>query len=63
MGVNGFLMKLVSTGDLAEMVRKVLDEAKCSTSDYVIRNWSIDGTVFSSISRIYVNEIVHKNTF
>ena len=36
MGVKGFLMKPVATGDLAEMVRKVLDEAKCSTSDYVI---------------------------
>jgi hypothetical protein len=26
MGVKGFLMKPVATGDLAEMVRKVLDE-------------------------------------
>jgi two-component system cell cycle sensor histidine kinase/response regulator CckA len=28
MGVKGFLMKPVATGDLAEMVRKVLDETK-----------------------------------
>jgi hypothetical protein len=28
MGVKGFLMKHVATGDLAEMVRKVLDETK-----------------------------------
>ncbi len=27
MGIKGFLMKPVATGDLAEMVRKVLDEA------------------------------------
>ncbi len=26
MGVKGFLMKPVATGDLAEMVRKVLDD-------------------------------------
>ena len=26
MGVKGFLMKPVTTGDLAEMVRKILDE-------------------------------------
>lgn len=26
MGVKGFLMKPVATGDLAEMVRKILDE-------------------------------------
>lgn len=32
MGVKGFLMKPVATGDLAEMVRKVLDEAKRSSS-------------------------------
>ena len=32
-GVKGFLMKPVGRGDLAEMVRKVLDEAKGSTQD------------------------------
>ena len=31
MGAKGFLMKPVATGDLAEMVRKVLDEAKGTT--------------------------------
>jgi hypothetical protein len=31
MGVKGFLMKPVAIGDIAEMVRKVLDEAKGST--------------------------------
>ena len=29
-GVKGFLKKPVATGDLAEMVRKVLDEANVS---------------------------------
>jgi len=33
MGVKGFLKKPVATADIAEMVRKVLDEAKGSTSD------------------------------
>ena len=33
MGVKGFLMKPLAAGDLAEMVRKVLDEPKGSTSD------------------------------
>jgi hypothetical protein len=33
MGVKGFLMKPLAAGDLAEMVRKVLDESKGSTSD------------------------------
>ena len=32
MGVKGFLKKPVATGDLAEMVRKVLDDAKRSAS-------------------------------
>ncbi|MGD9975731.1 MAG: PAS domain S-box protein [Desulfatirhabdiaceae bacterium] len=32
-GVKGFLMKPVGRGDLAEMVRKVLDEAKGTTQD------------------------------
>jgi hypothetical protein len=31
MGVKGFLMKPVALGDLAEMVRNVLDETKVST--------------------------------
>jgi hypothetical protein len=31
MGINQFLKKLVATGDLAEMVRKVLDKLKGST--------------------------------
>ncbi len=30
--------KTVATGDLAEIVRKLLDEAKCSTLDYVIQS-------------------------
>jgi DNA-binding NarL/FixJ family response regulator len=33
LGVKGFLKKPVARGDLAEMVRKVLDEAKGPTSD------------------------------
>ncbi len=33
LGVKGFLKKPVARGDLAEMVRKVLDEAKNPTSD------------------------------
>ena len=36
MGAKGFLMKPVATGDLAEMVRKVLDEVKGTTQQYVI---------------------------
>jgi len=28
MGIKGFLMKPVATGDLAEMVRKVLDDVE-----------------------------------
>ena len=32
MGVRGFLMKPVTIGELAEMVRKVLDEEKWSTT-------------------------------
>jgi hypothetical protein len=34
MDVKGFLMKRVTIGDLAEMVRKILDEAKCLTYDF-----------------------------
>jgi len=33
MGIKGFLMKPVATGDLAEMVRKALDEAKGSSQE------------------------------
>jgi hypothetical protein len=35
-GIKGFLIKPVATGDLAEMVRKVLDETKGSAHAYVI---------------------------
>jgi hypothetical protein len=40
-GIKGFLMKPVATGYFAEMVRKVLDEAKGSTHAYVIPFLSI----------------------
>jgi CheY-like chemotaxis protein len=37
MGIEGFLMKPVATGDLAEMVRKVLDDAKARSALSPIR--------------------------
>jgi len=33
MGFKGFLMKPVATGELSEMVRKVLDEVKGSAQE------------------------------
>jgi PAS domain S-box-containing protein len=46
MGIKGFLRKPVATGDLAEMVRNVLDEAKGTTPQYVIRMLSIHFPIF-----------------
>ncbi len=45
LGIKGFLMKPVATGDLAEMVRKVLDEVACS----VLVNESAQSDAFGKI--------------
>jgi hypothetical protein len=43
--------KSVATGDLAEIVRKLLDEAKCSTLDYVILWLNILGSALLRIPK------------
>jgi len=43
MGVKGLQKKPFATGDLAEMVRKVLDKVKGSTQGYVILFATLDG--------------------
>jgi len=40
MGVKGFLMKPVAIGDLAEMVRKVLDEV--TENALANKSWQVD---------------------
>jgi DNA-binding NtrC family response regulator len=35
-GCNGFIQKPYNISELSQKIRKVLDEPKCSTSDFVI---------------------------
>jgi hypothetical protein len=46
MGVKGFLKKPLATGNLVMTMRKVIDEEKGSTQEFVIQS-TIDGFVKS----------------
>jgi DNA-binding NtrC family response regulator len=35
-GYSGFIQKPYNISELSQKIKKILDEAKCSTSDYVI---------------------------
>jgi hypothetical protein len=50
MGVKGFLLKVVATGDLATTFRKTLDEVNVSTQEFVILFLSIGrfGNVYNT---------------
>ncbi len=52
MGVKGFLMMPMAPGDLVSILRKVPDESKVSTFNYVILSRNINSLVLFRIPSV-----------